>query len=90
MSTNKQLKPLPKFNNEEEEQEFWDSHSSMDYINWDDAELVTYTNLKPSTETISLRLPKGMLARIKVAAHKLGVPYQSFLKIKMNEMLHKL
>lgn len=87
MQQTKKLKPLPQFQTEAEEQEFWAAHSSMDYIDWEQADVVIFTNLKPSTRTISLRLPEELLSRIKVRAHKLGLPYQSFLKMKLNELI---
>lgn len=85
-----QLKPLPQFKDEKDEREFWDKHSSMDYIDWNQAELVTFSNLKPSAETISLRLPTSLLAKIKVVAHKSGIPYQSFMKMKLHEMISEM
>ena len=39
-----------------------------------------FPNLKPSSTSISLRLPDRILSRIKVQAHRRGVPYQSYIK----------
>ena len=75
----KKLK-IPKFKNEDEEREFWATHSSLDYFDWSKAAFVRFPNLKPSTETISIRLPKWMLDDIKVQANKKDVPYQSLIK----------
>jgi predicted DNA binding CopG/RHH family protein len=38
-----------------------------------------------STTSISLRLPQGLLDRIKVAANKRDVPYQSLIKVWLAE-----
>ncbi|PIR62314.1 MAG: hypothetical protein COU65_04100, partial [Candidatus Pacebacteria bacterium CG10_big_fil_rev_8_21_14_0_10_42_12] len=38
------------------------------------------SKLKPSTESISLRLPSHMLGRIKELANAQDVPYQSLMK----------
>jgi predicted DNA binding CopG/RHH family protein len=80
-------KALPKFSGEDAEREFWASHDSADYIDWSKAERVTLPKLKPSSPTISLRLPKIMLDRLKMLANQLDVPYQSLLKIFLAERL---
>ena len=85
----KKLKEIPKFKNEDEEREFWWTHDSTEYVDWDKAELVIFPNLKPTTRTISLRLPATMLDRLKVAANKRDVPYQSLIKIFLNDCLDK-
>ena len=61
----KRLKSIPKFKTEDEEREFWAKHDSTDYIDWSKAEQVVFPNLRPSTETSSLRLPQYLLVRIK-------------------------
>jgi len=74
------LKHIPKFKNEKKEREFWETHNSSDYVDWKNAEPVLLSNLKPSTKTISLRLPEGLLESIKIEANKRDVPYQSLIK----------
>jgi predicted DNA binding CopG/RHH family protein len=73
-------KPIPAFRNEAEERRFWETHDSADYVDWSKAERVHLPNLKPTTTSISLRLPVGLLERIKVAANKRDMPYQSLIK----------
>ena len=82
-------KRIPKFKNEDEEREFWAAHDSTDYINWRDAERITFSNLKPSVKKISLRLPESMLEELKLLANKRDVPYQSLLKIFLAERIEK-
>lgn len=82
-------KPIPTFATEEEEQEFWATHDSVDYVDWSDARRAVFPNLEPSTETISLRLPAGLLADLKVLANRLDVPYQSLLKIFLAERVDR-
>lgn len=82
-------KQIPKFKNEEEEREFWATHDSTDYINWDKAEKITFYNLKPSVKKISLRLPETMIEELKLLANKRDVPYQSLLKIYLAERIEK-
>jgi predicted DNA binding CopG/RHH family protein len=85
---NKQLKTIPEFSNEEEERAFWESHDSTDYLDWSKAQLVVLPNLKPTTKTISLRLPQHLLDSIKAAANSRDVPYQSLIKIWLQEKVH--
>ena len=81
----KQLKTIPQFSNEEEEHVFWESHDSADYLDWSKAQSVVLPNLKPTTKTISLRLPQHLLDSIKAAANSRDVPYQSLIKIWLQE-----
>jgi predicted DNA binding CopG/RHH family protein len=83
----KQLKPIPRFGSEAEEREFWETHDSTDYVDWSEAQRLRFPNLKPSTSSISLRLPLSLLERIKIAANKRDVPYQSLIKIWLAEKL---
>lgn len=78
-------KTIPKFRNEDEEREFWAKHDSAEYVNWSKAESVTLANLKPSTKTISIRLPESLLEALKLIANKRDIPYQSLLKIFLAE-----
>lgn len=81
----KNPKSVPKFRSEAEERRFWETHDSSDYVDWSKAERVRLPNLKPSTTSISLRLPVTLLDRIKVAANKRDVPYQSLIKTWLAE-----
>jgi len=81
------LKPIPTFRSEDEEREFWATHDTVDYVDWSRARFVTFPNLKPSTETISLRLPAALLADLKILANRRDVPYQSLLKVFLAERL---
>ena len=81
----KKLKPIPKFRDEAAERRFWETHDSSEYLDWNKAERARLPNLKPSTESISLRLPVTLLERIKIAANKRDVPYQSLIKTWLAE-----
>lgn len=78
-------KSMPQFATEAEERAFWESHDSAGHVDWSKAEKVRLPNLKPSSTSISLRLPNALLERIKVAAGKRDVPYQSLIKIWLAE-----
>jgi predicted DNA binding CopG/RHH family protein len=80
-------KPIPKFESEDAEREFWATHDSTDYVEWRKGKRMTLANPKPSSQTISLRLPKPMLDRLKLLANKRDVPYQSLLKMFVAERL---
>lgn len=81
----KKLKPVPRFRSEAEERKFWRKHDSTDYVDWSKARRAQLPNLKLSTTAISLRLPQGLLDRIKIAANKRDVPYQSLIKVWLAE-----
>jgi predicted DNA binding CopG/RHH family protein len=81
----KKLKKIPDFKNDKEEAEFWDTHSTADYIDWSKAEETIFPNLKLSSESISIRLPAPLLAHIKALANQKGVPYQSLMKVYLSE-----
>jgi predicted DNA binding CopG/RHH family protein len=84
---NKPTKTVPKFANLAQERAFWETHDSTDYLDWSKAQKVTLPNLKPTTKTISLRLPQHLLDSIKTAANARDVPYQSLIKIWLKEKL---
>lgn len=84
---NAPLKPIPKFATEAEERAFWEREDSADYVDWSKAKIAVLPNLKPSTKTISLRLPAHLLDGIKAAANARDVPYQSLMKIWLQEKL---
>ncbi len=81
----KHLEPVLEFASEAEEREFWETHDSTDYLDWQQAQSVILPNLKPTTKTISLRLPQHLLDAIKAAANARDVPYQSLIKIWLQE-----
>lgn len=81
----KRLRQIPRFKNEDAERDFWDTHDLTDYFDMSNTEEVIFPNLKPSTESISLRLPELLLARIKQLANSKDVPYQSLMKIFLAE-----
>lgn len=84
----KQLKTVPKFTSEAQERAFWEKNDSADYQDWTKAKRVALPNLKPTTKTISLRLPQHLLDSIKTAANARDVPYQSLIKVWLQEKLH--
>jgi len=80
-----QPKPIPHFKTEAEERTFWETHDSTAYLDWSRADKAVLPNLKPTTQSISLRLPQHLLNAIKVAANARDVPYQSLIKIWLQE-----
>ena len=78
---------IPKFENEDQEREFWSNQDSFKYIDWEKAQRSPFPNLKPSTKTISLRLPQSMLDDLKMPANKKDIPYQSLLKVFLAERI---
>lgn len=85
----KPAKPLPRFRSEAEERAFWEAkgRDSAEVLDWAKAQRVVLPNLKPSTRTISLRLPQHLLDSIKTAANARDVPYQSLIKVWLQEKI---
>ncbi len=88
----KPLKPIPKFASEAEERAFWESpkNDSTEYVDWGKAKVVTLSKLRPSTETISLRMPEDVLDTIRSHARRLDVPYQSLINLWCAEKVAEL
>ena len=80
-------KEIPRFKNEKEEADFWDKNDSSEYIDWSKASMASFPKLKPSLKTISLRLPENMLNELKVYANKQDIPYQSFMKMLLVQIM---
>jgi len=82
-------KAIPTFRSEAEERSFWETHDTSPFVDWRKASVAVFPNLKPSTETISLRLPAALLAELKALANKRDVPYQSLLKVFLAERVDR-
>jgi len=87
MAKQQALKEVPKFRSEAEERRFWETHDSANYVDWSMAREASFPNLKPTTTTISLRLPSTLLSDLKILANKDDVPYQSLLKVLLAESI---
>ena len=83
------LKKIPKFKNEDEEVEFWATHDATEYVDFSKAKKALFPNLKPSTKTISIRLPESLIEHMKQLANKRDVPYQSLLKMFLAERVER-
>ena len=83
----KKLKKIPRFKTEDEERKFWSKADATDYVDWAKAKRVNFPKLKPSTKTISIRLPEHLIEGLKALANKRDVPYQSLIKIILNERI---
>lgn len=82
-------KSIPKFKSEQEERVFWSKEASGEYVDWTKGERIILSELKPSVKTISLRLPESLLASLKMLANKRDVPYQSLMKVFLDERLRQ-
>ncbi len=83
------LKPIPVFHNEDEERKFWATADSTEYVDFDTPLEFDLSKLKPTTESISLRLPGHLLMRIKQIANSKDVPYQSLMKMFLSERVEQ-
>lgn len=82
-------KTIPVFESEDKEREFWTKVDTSEYFDFSKGERVIFTNLKPSRESISLRLPTPLLSKIKLIASKRDVPYQSLIKTYLAQSVTK-
>ena len=82
-------KAIPTFRSKVAERNFWETHDTSPFVDWSKARVAVFPNLKPSTETISLRLPAALLAELKALANKRDVPYQSLLKVFLAERVDR-
>lgn len=83
----KKVLKLPQFKNEDEERKFWARINLADYFEPSDFRPVHFPNLKPSTQPVSIRLPKYMLSRLKEKANSISIPYQALIKTVLSEYL---
>lgn len=82
-------KPIPKFKNEKEEFEFWSTHDVTDYVDVSQAKPTEFSHLKPSSKTITMRLPEDLLADLKKVANKYDIPYQSYMKFMLAKVVEQ-
>jgi predicted DNA binding CopG/RHH family protein len=88
----KKNKKIPKFKNENEEREFWQTHDTTDYFDYSKANRVKIEfdkSVEMPVKSISLRLPRELLNEIRVLAVKRDVPYQSLIKILLAQKLQE-
>ncbi len=83
------LKKIPKFKSEDEEFIFWSTHDSTEYVDYSKGKRVLFPDLKPSSRTISIRLPESLIERLKTLANKKDVPYQSLVKMFLIERVEE-
>ena len=83
----KTTKVLPTFRTEARERSYWQRTDLADVVDWKRARWVTFPNLRPSTRTISLRLPASMIDELKTLANERDIPYQSLLKVFLAERI---
>lgn len=76
-----------RFASEADERAYWQQQDTVGLVDWSKASAVRMPNLKPSTTTISLRLPDAMLDELRQLANKWDVPYQSLLKTFLADRL---
>ena len=85
----KTLKRIPKFKNEEEERKFWAENDATEFIDFSGVPSSTFSNLKHTTKSISIRLPVSLIDRLKTKANNIDVPYQSLIKMYLADAIDK-
>ncbi len=82
-------KKLPVFRTEAEERAFWERHDSCEYVDWRHARPTRLPSLKPSTKTLSLRLPVTLLEKLRLEANRRDISCQSLIRIWLSKRLDK-
>jgi len=85
----KKILKLPKFKDEDDERVFWAKINLADYYKPSDFESVSFPNLKPTSRSISIRIPEYLLNRLKEKANEINIPYQSLIKSLLFESLQR-
>ncbi|HRR05589.1 MAG TPA: BrnA antitoxin family protein [Candidatus Woesebacteria bacterium] len=85
----KNKKTLPEFRTEEEERKFWETHDFTDYLESFQPVNLDLSELRPSTKSVTIRLPESLLSALKKLAHEKDIPYQSLMKIFLAERVKK-
>ncbi len=83
------IKKLPKFKNEDGERAFWAKHELSDIFDVNKGVNVIFPNLKPSTKTITIRVPQTLIDNLKMIANKKDVPYQSLVKVYLDRLVRE-
>ena len=83
------LKPVPPLGSEAAERAFWETHDSSEYVDWSGARNIRLPRLKPTSKSISLRLPVALLDAVRSEANRRDVPYQSLIKVWLSEKVAK-
>lgn len=78
---------LPKFKNEDQERDFWAKIDMSQYFKPEDFDRAVFPNLKPTSRSVSFRIPQYLLIRLKEKANELDIPYQTLLKQYLAERL---
>ena len=81
---------MPKLDTEEDVADFWATHDSTEYLDWSKAEPAFFPELKPSSRTISIRIPESLLESVKVLANRQDIPYQSMMKVLLAEKVREI
>ena len=82
-------KRIPKFKNEDAERAFWARANATNYFDMGKARTALFPNLKPSSKTISLRLPASLLEHLRILANQRDVAYQSLIKVFLAERIRE-
>lgn len=85
----KNKKIIPQFKSEQEEREFWETHDTTEYFEVSNPIKMSFPNLKPTTKSITLRIPVGMYEDLKILANKQDVPYQSMMKMFLADKIRE-
>jgi len=83
------ISKIPKFKSYEEEANFWDTHSFVDFEDeTEDVDIVVELE-KPRSETLVVRLQKTLKDKMEKIAVKKGINVSALARIWFSEKLHQ-
>lgn len=85
----KNINKIPKFKSIQEEQDYWDTHSVLDFPDQYKRIEMDFSKLKLSTKPITIRLPLALIQDLKMMANKRDIPYQSFVKTILHDRVQQ-
>ena len=79
-------KKIPRFKSREEEAEFWDTHSPLEYGEWEEVELKV---ARPLAHTLTVRLDARTIDRLATAGRKKGIGPSTLVRMWLLERLEQ-
>jgi hypothetical protein len=87
----KDIKPIPEFKNEDEEREFWATHSSVDYFDLSTAyrPIEPFHNLKPSEDLLEFKMPLDDMKSLDTLANEQHVTRDVLARNVLHEWINR-
>jgi hypothetical protein len=84
----KQLKTIPYFATEDDEREFWATHSSEDYVDFDKLVSVPAPMVPMTTDAVFLRLPHSLFTDIESISKQKSMSTEQLIEQLLAMSIH--